>query len=688
MFALLAMPMGAAPNLRAGVQAVDVTPQRVPIRVSGSFLSRTAHRIDGRLFARSLVLESRGERIVLTVVDSLMMPREMLDRVKLAASGRTGVPVERMMISATHTHSAPPVMGALGTDAEPEYAAFLEAKIVESIERAARNLIPARVGWAAVDVPEHTHCRRWILRPDKVKEDPFGLRTVRANMHPGYQNPEFLGPSGPVDPQLTVLAVRSRKGQPVALLANYSMHYVGVAGGVISPDYYGPFVQRVEEALGGGAGAFVAMMSQGTSGDLHWMDYRRPKKDMSPSAYADALAAEALRAYRRIRYSDSVRLAMAERKLGLRRRVPDEQRVRWANEILAGVPAGQPRTQVEVYAREQLLIRNEPERYVTLQAIRIGDLGIAAFPAEVFALTGLKVKRQSPLPRTFNIELANGAEGYIPPPEQHELGGYTTWPARTAGLEPEAEPKIVAAMLELLEQVAGKPRRPLRDRPDAYSRAVLGARPLAYWRMNEMGGAEAADASRHGRTAVYRGGVAFYLDGAGGGNRAPQFAGGCMRAEAGELGESYSIAMWFRNALPLGLRAVTGYLCANGNADFLGLDGTGRLFAGAGEEKFSGASVVPVGTWTHVVLTRDGEEMAVYLNGGERPEIFGRLARRGGGPLVIGCRQDSESTFEGKIDEVAVFGRRLRPAEIRRIHRAARVHYPRHVRDDRVAGVN
>jgi hypothetical protein len=59
------------------------------------------------------------------------------------------------------------------------------------------------------------------------------------------------------------------------------------------------------------------------------------------------------------------------------------------------------------------------------------------------------------------MELANGAEGYIPPPEQHRLGGYTTWPARTAGLEVEAEPKIVEALLKLLEDVSGKQRRPL-----------------------------------------------------------------------------------------------------------------------------------------------------------------------------------------------------------------------------------
>jgi len=58
----------------------------------------------------------------------------------------------------------------------------------------------------------------------------------------------------------------------------------------------------------------------------------------------------------------------------------------------------------------------------------------------------------------MNIELANGAEGYIPPPEQHALGGYTTWPARSAGLEVEAEPKILSTLSKLLSQLSPQPK--------------------------------------------------------------------------------------------------------------------------------------------------------------------------------------------------------------------------------------
>ena len=131
-----------------------------------------------------------------------------------------------------------------------------------------------------------------------------------------------------------------------------------------------------------------------------------------------------------------------------------------------------------------------------MQALRIGDLGIVAIPNEVYAITGLKIKAQSPFASTFNIELANGSEGYIPPPEQHALGGYTTWAARTAGLETNAEPRIIEECLRLLEQVAGKPRRKPVEAQGEYARAVIAAKPARYWRLGEFAGPSALDSIR------------------------------------------------------------------------------------------------------------------------------------------------------------------------------------------------
>ena len=72
----------------------------------------------------------------------------------------------------------------------------------------------------------------------------------------------------------------------------------------------------------------------------------------------------------------------------------------------------------------------------------------------MFGVTGLAIKTSSPLKPTFTIELANGYDGYLPPPDQHELGGYTTWRARSSCLEVQAEPQVRAAVVGLLSKVA------------------------------------------------------------------------------------------------------------------------------------------------------------------------------------------------------------------------------------------
>lgn len=198
------------------------------------------------------------------------------------------------------------------------------------------------------------------------------------------------------------------------------------------------------------------------------------------------MAERVLRAWKTIEHRSNLSLAMAEKRLTIGRRTPSPRRLEWArriNKLRGDVP---PRNKVEDYAQQAGWIHNNPTAEIVLQAVRIGELGITALPNEVYGITGLKLKRQSPLAMTFNLELANGGAGYIPPPEQHRLGGYTTWPARSAGLDEQAEPLIVETLLGLLESVSEKKRRALVDPASAYSQAVTRRKPIAYWRFGDM----------------------------------------------------------------------------------------------------------------------------------------------------------------------------------------------------------
>ena len=442
---------------RAGAFAIDITPREFPVLINGGVSERTADRVVDPLHARCLVLDDGVTKIALAVVDSCMVPRTLLDEAKEAARAATGIATERMLISATHTHSAPAVCGCLGTDRDDRYARYLPGRIAEGIKRAYQNLAPARIGWAVGHDPKNVFCRRYLMKPGTALTNPFsGTQNDQAQMNPGYLNPNAVKRLGPVDPAVTVLSVQSPEGQSIALLANYSTHYAGSEP--VSADYFGVFCEKIARLVGaeGVKPPFVALLSNGTSGDANCCDFDHAQRKFDSVSVAEDVSRAACEAYRQIQYHNWVPLAMQQKLLELNARMPRPEEVAQAKEyIAANLGERKPRTWAEVYAREIVLLDQMPAtRELKLQAIRIGDFGIAAIPCEVYGRTGLKIKQSSPLTPTMNISLANGCEGYLPPPDQFPLGGYTTWRARTSCLEVQAEPKITAALLELLANVA------------------------------------------------------------------------------------------------------------------------------------------------------------------------------------------------------------------------------------------
>ena len=666
----------ADPALRAGAAAVDVTPERFPVVVNCGFAEATGTAARDRLHARALVLDDGTTRLAIVVVDNCMMPREFLDPVKDLVAAETKIPVDRQLIAATHTHTAPSVMGCLGSDPDPVYAEFLRRQLVRAVQQAAANQAPARAGWAVVDAAPLTNNRQWVLRSDKTRADPFGDLTVRSNMHPGYLNPDFVGPSGPTDPGLSVLSVQTADGKPLAVLSNFSMHYFGSAP--VSADYFGRVCADVERRVGGGQQGFVALHSQGTAGDLHWMDYGKAEANPGIEKYATSVTDKVVEAVGRVTYKSDVSLAMAETKLAVGRRVPDAARLAWAQKIVAGLKGAKPKTQPEIYAREAALLAADPRRELKVQAVRIGDLGIAAIPNEVFALTGLKIKAQSPLRPTFNVELANGSEGYIPPAEQHALGGYTTWPARTAGLEVGAEAAITEAVITLLERVAGKKRVPLPDPfVGLFPELVLGAKPVRYWRLGDLAGPtvqgrDGAAAAEPGVVFGLAGPAGPPFDGPAAVNRAAHFAGGRVVAKVPDVGRRYTVEAWFWNGFPAAARDWAGTLFTLAAGDEVvdalalgGTKGTANALAALGPagDPVVGKTPATFRTWNHAALVRDGERVRVYLNGKLETEAE---APRKAAPdtVIIGGRPDRRFGWEGRLAEVAVYARALSETDL------------------------
>jgi len=442
---------------QAGAFAIDITPLELPVIVNGGMQERVANQIHDPLHARCLVLDDSTVQLAIVVVDSCLIPRSLADDTKALAARDTGIPSERILISATHTHSAPSVYGCLGTDCDEKYARWLPGKIAEGIRKARKNLQPARIGWAVGRDEKNVYCRRFLMKPGTARANVYSdKRADRAQMNPGHNNANAIRPSGPADPDVTILSVQTRDGRPLALLGNYSTHYAGAPA--LSADYFAVFASEIGRLIGaeGDKPRFVGIMSNGTSGDANCNDYtRRERRKYDYLSVGRDVARAAFEAYKTIEYNDWVQLEMREQRLILDVRMPGKEEVENAREFIKTFAGRKPKNWEEVYAREIIELSRMPAtRELKLQAIRIGDLGIAAIPCEVYGSTGLAIKAASPHKTTMNISLANGCEGYIAPPEQHKLGGYTTWRARTSCLEELAEPKIKATVVGLLVDVA------------------------------------------------------------------------------------------------------------------------------------------------------------------------------------------------------------------------------------------
>ena len=427
----------------------------------GYFTDRHSTHIHDELHARCLVLDDGPNRIAIVVCDTCMIPRDILDEAKRKIQEKSGLPADRILISATHTHSAPTCTGLYLSETDKEYIPFLISRIVDGVTRAINNLAPARVAWGRGAQPNQVFNRRWRMKPGSIPPNPFGGTNDLVKMNPPIGSPDLIEPAGPTDPEICILSLQSPEGRPIALLANYSLHYVGTDRDKdITADYFAAFCERMKQSLEaeGQGPPFVALLSNGTSGDINNINFRQKRPARGPydqiRSVADSITREALRVCKELKYADWVPLRMEQQeiKLGVRRPGPED--ISRAEAILEKARGRRLRGLEEIYARETMFLKDYPVQVpLLLQTVRIGDLAIAAVPCEVFAEIGLEIKRKSPFKPTFTIELANGCNGYLPAPDQHKLGGYETWRARSSYLEVNAAPKIVETLMDLFQRI-------------------------------------------------------------------------------------------------------------------------------------------------------------------------------------------------------------------------------------------
>ena len=256
---------------------------------------------------------------------------------------------------------------------------------------------------------------------------------------------QSIGSAGPTDPEIGILAFDDACGNLIAAIFHFTLHTNTNFGPYFSADYPGVVAARIRERFGPHVSTLFV---PGACADLNSCGQRYRQ-------VGDALAEVIIRKLEaRVPLQESVSLAAAKREVTVPFRdltVDQEERIRcsgWASESQ------------EVFRREVEIMRREgtTEAKTVLQAWQIGNVGFASLPGELFVEWGLKIKRESPFPWTYPVELGGDYLGYLITQEAWDAGAYEALIARSAKPSPEGVSYMVDSVLDMLRELYSRER--------------------------------------------------------------------------------------------------------------------------------------------------------------------------------------------------------------------------------------
>jgi Neutral/alkaline non-lysosomal ceramidase, N-terminal len=233
----------------AGTARNKITPTE-PIWLSGyEVRDRPDEGVLRDIYVKALALRNgTGPAAVLVTADILGFTREAADAVAERCRKEFGITRDRLVLNASHTHSAPviyppdwpehPPMPASQLPVLKRYAAFLEDRTVAAVGEALKSMAPAYLrfgqGFAGIGVNR--------------RRDVMGRNLT-----------------GQVDQDVPVLAVARSDGRLLALVAGYSCHATVLNGYLVNGDWPGFAQEEIERRHPG----TMAMFVQGCAADIN-----------------------------------------------------------------------------------------------------------------------------------------------------------------------------------------------------------------------------------------------------------------------------------------------------------------------------------------------------------------------------------------------------------------------------------
>jgi hypothetical protein len=424
--AVFALTHANAATLYVGAASCDITPD-MPSFLAGQFSPRVSQGVEYPLTANVLALESReGDKPVdsalIISVDTAVVRASMLMPIRAEIQEQLpGFDLGKLIVAATHTHSAPPTRDGHfqqqeGVQLPSDYAKSAAAKIGAAVKQAWEGRGPARfsygLGHAVV-----AYNRRAVYADGS------------AVMYGPTDAPHFRGIEGMEDHDVNSMFFWDTRNRLQAIVINVSCPSQEVESNrLLSSDYWGPTREMLKEKYGPDV-TIVGLC--GAAGDQSpHLRYRQAADNrMTSLRKLDRLQEIARRIVRGVDEAyevvqnarqDDVLVKHQHAVLHLPERLVTEaeyQSCKAEAERLKAHPGdGRGNWNARVVARyEKRTTDPQPTHPTPVNVLRIGEAVICTNQFELYTDFGVQMKARSKAVQTFVVQLANGAAELEPP---------------------------------------------------------------------------------------------------------------------------------------------------------------------------------------------------------------------------------------------------------------------------------
>ncbi len=424
--------------LSIGWAQESITPEQ-RVHLHGMFNERISTHVEEPCTATALALEGcDGEQAIWISCDLLNIRLDAVMELRRAVAKRIpGFSAPKLLLSCTHTHNAPnfhemPLRP--GVLSGPAYRDFFIERVADTAAKAWTSRVPGRItpalGHAVIG-----WCRRLAFADGK------------GEMYGDSRREDFARVEGPMDPGVELLFTCSADGRPTGAVVNIACTAQTCMGeDFLTADFWGPTRRNLRAHFGDD---FTVLAVAGAAGDQCPDDLIRSGRSEPRLRGAEACAILGRRLSRGVieGYETGRREMPAHPVFKHRHAVFDlpayvmsaEQIAEYENEIASLTANGDPdpsswnggevrrrRATLKRYAKQ---VGPEPVLKADCNFLRLGDMGVASSPFELYLEYGQRIKGRSNATQTITAQLTNDTLGYLPTRAALAHGHYSAMPA-------------------------------------------------------------------------------------------------------------------------------------------------------------------------------------------------------------------------------------------------------------------